>query len=49
MNLESRAVVFEDIARQVLATDHRKPPEYFINEIGKSNTTFSIKIYSTNL
>lgn len=35
MNLESRPVVFEDIARQVLATGHRKRPQYFIDEIGK--------------
>jgi len=34
MNLESRAVVFEDIARQVLATNHRKPPLHFIDAIG---------------
>lgn len=36
MNLESRPVVFEDIARQVLATGHRKPPEHFMDAIGKS-------------
>ncbi|KAF2895598.1 hypothetical protein ILUMI_10575 [Ignelater luminosus] len=35
MNLESRPVVFEDIGRQVLATGHRKRPEYFISEIEK--------------
>lgn len=35
MNLESRPVMFEDIARQVLATGHRKRPKYFINEISK--------------
>ncbi|GLV41112.1 uncharacterized protein CBL_04636 [Carabus blaptoides fortunei] len=35
MNLESRPVVFEDIARQVLATGHRKRPQYFIDEIEK--------------
>jgi processing peptidase subunit alpha len=34
MNLEARPVVFEDIARQVLATGHRKRPEYFIKAIG---------------
>lgn len=34
MNLESRPVVFEDIGRQVLATGHRKRPQYFIDEIG---------------
>ncbi|XP_060526101.1 mitochondrial-processing peptidase subunit alpha [Cylas formicarius] len=35
MNLESRPVMFEDIGRQVLATGHRKRPEYFIREIEK--------------
>ena len=40
MNLESRAVIFEDIARQVLATNHRKPPEYFIDAIGMKLTIF---------
>lgn len=35
MNLEARPVVFEDIGRQVLATGHRKPPEFFIDAIGK--------------
>lgn len=35
MNLESRAVVFEDVARQVLATNERKPPQHFIDAIGK--------------
>lgn len=35
MNLEARPVVFEDIARQVLATGSRRPPEFFINEIDK--------------
>ncbi|KAH1013098.1 hypothetical protein HUJ05_012142 [Dendroctonus ponderosae] len=35
MNLESRPVMFEDIGRQVLATAHRKRPEYFIKEIEK--------------
>lgn len=37
MNLESRPVMFEDIARQVLATGHRKRPKFFINEIGESS------------
>uniref|UniRef100_T1ILS6 Guanine nucleotide-binding protein-like 3 homolog n=1 Tax=Strigamia maritima TaxID=126957 RepID=T1ILS6_STRMM len=37
MNLESRPVVFEDIARQVLATEHRKMPQHFIDEINKIN------------
>ncbi|XP_069695933.1 mitochondrial-processing peptidase subunit alpha [Periplaneta americana] len=35
MNLEARPVVFEDIARQVLATGKRKRPEHFIKEIDK--------------
>lgn len=35
MNLEARPVVFEDIARQVLATGSRRPPEFFIDEIGE--------------
>ena len=35
MNLEARPIVFEDIARQVLTTGHRKRPEHFIEEIGK--------------
>ncbi|CAG9772471.1 unnamed protein product [Ceutorhynchus assimilis] len=35
MNLESRPVMFEDIGRQVLATGHRKRPDYFISEIEK--------------
>ncbi|RZF46939.1 hypothetical protein LSTR_LSTR011770 [Laodelphax striatellus] len=33
MNLEARPVVFEDIARQVLATGHRKHPSVFIQAI----------------
>lgn len=35
MNLESRPVVFEDLARQVLATGKRKSPKFFIDAIGK--------------
>uniref|UniRef100_A0A1B6GTY3 Mitochondrial-processing peptidase subunit alpha n=1 Tax=Cuerna arida TaxID=1464854 RepID=A0A1B6GTY3_9HEMI len=35
MNLEARPVVFEDIARQVLATGHRKRPEAFMDLIEK--------------
>lgn len=38
MNLESRPVIFEDIGRQVLATGHRKRPQYFIDEIGRNTT-----------
>lgn len=34
MNLEQRPVVFEDMGRQVLATGHRKRPEYYIDAIG---------------
>jgi len=33
MNLESRPVIFEDVARQVLAQGHRKQPHYFIDRI----------------
>ncbi|XP_066589523.1 mitochondrial-processing peptidase subunit alpha [Prorops nasuta] len=33
MNLEQRPVIFEDIARQVLATGTRKRPEYYIKAI----------------
>lgn len=33
MNLESRPVIFEDLARQVLAQGNRRKPEYFINLI----------------
>lgn len=33
MNLESRPVIFEDVARQVLAQGHRKQPQHFINLI----------------
>jgi len=33
MNLESRPVIFEDLARQVLAQGHRRKPEYFIDLI----------------
>ncbi|XP_033227616.1 mitochondrial-processing peptidase subunit alpha-like [Belonocnema kinseyi] len=35
MNLEHRTFVFEDIARQVLATGSRQSPEHFIQEIAK--------------
>jgi processing peptidase subunit alpha len=35
MNLEARPVMFEDIARQVLANGHRKPPQYFIDQIDR--------------
>jgi len=33
MNLESRPVIFEDCARQVLAQGHRRKPEHFISQI----------------
>lgn len=35
MNLESRPVVFEDIARQVLANGQRKKTQHFIDSIGE--------------
>lgn len=35
MNLESRPVVFEDVARQVLANGFRRPPQFFIDKIAK--------------
>ena len=35
MNLESRPVVFEDVARQVLAMGYRRSPNYFIEAISK--------------
>lgn len=41
MNLESRPVIFEDVARQVLANGYRRQPQYFVEEIGKE----TISIY----
>jgi len=41
MNLEARPVVFEDLARQVLATGHRKRPQYFIDAIGEISKSFT--------
>lgn len=35
MNLESRPVIFEDVARQVLAQDKRERPEHYIEKISK--------------
>ncbi|XP_014673938.1 PREDICTED: mitochondrial-processing peptidase subunit alpha-like [Priapulus caudatus] len=35
MNLESRPVIFEDIARQVLASGSHKQPQYFVSQIAK--------------
>nr|CAX75282.1 mitochondrial processing peptidase [Schistosoma japonicum]CAX75283.1 mitochondrial processing peptidase [Schistosoma japonicum] len=35
MNLETRAVSFEDIARQVLTADVRREPEYWVDRIDK--------------
>ena len=35
MNLESKAVVAEDIGRQLLTYNHRKTPEEFIEEVNK--------------
>ncbi|ELU13518.1 hypothetical protein CAPTEDRAFT_155657 [Capitella teleta] len=34
MNLESRPVMFEDVARQVLARGHRLPATHYFDEIG---------------
>lgn len=39
MNLESRPVVFEDIARQVLATGKRLQPQHFMDLISKWSYT----------
>lgn len=46
MNLESRAVVFEDVARQVLATSERKPPQHFIDAIGELALLAARGLYS---
>ena len=35
MNLESKPVIFEDMARQVLANNERKTAQFFIDEIDK--------------
>lgn len=35
MNLESRPVIFEDIARQVLSQGHREDPETYIQKINQ--------------
>ncbi|KAI1280481.1 Mitochondrial-processing peptidase subunit alpha [Halotydeus destructor] len=35
MNLESRPVVFEDVARQVLANGYRRHPQWFIDKISQ--------------
>lgn len=35
MNLESRPVIFEDVARQVLAQGQRERPEHYIEKISK--------------
>lgn len=35
MNLEARPVVFEDVARQVLANHHRKPAQFFYDQIAR--------------
>lgn len=35
MNLEARPVLFEDIARQVLANGFRRPPKFFMDAIKK--------------
>ncbi|CAL8077747.1 unnamed protein product [Calicophoron daubneyi] len=39
MNLETRAVTFEDIARQVLTTGVRQEPDYWVDQIGKVTET----------
>lgn len=39
MNLEAKPVIFEDIARQVLAHGFRKNPNTFINLISKVHET----------
>ncbi|XP_050707963.1 mitochondrial-processing peptidase subunit alpha-like isoform X2 [Eriocheir sinensis] len=44
MNLESRPVVFEDIARQVLATGKRLQPQHFIDLIKKVTDDDIMKI-----
>lgn len=46
MNLEARPVVFEDVARQVLATGHRKNPEDYIEKIGKHFKRITASYYS---
>lgn len=42
MNLETRAVSFEDIARQVLTSDVKREPDYWVDQIGKSYSVFKI-------
>ncbi|KAG0714222.1 Mitochondrial-processing peptidase subunit alpha [Chionoecetes opilio] len=44
MNLESRPVVFEDIARQVLATGKRLQPQHFMEMIKKVTDDDVVKI-----
>ena len=39
MNLESRPVIFEDCARQVLSMGARRKPEHFISLINKVSMT----------
>ena len=52
MNLESKAVVAEDIGRQMLTYNHRKSPEEFIAEVSKltkqdlSSSRANVKIKS---
>ena len=38
MNLEQRPVVFEDVARQVLAVGKRQQADYYFNRISQSST-----------
>ena len=35
MNLEARPVAFEDVARQVLSTRERRPPQFYIDAINR--------------
>lgn len=49
MNLESRPVMFEDIGRQVLANDHRKPPKYYFDEIEKITSDDVVRVASRML
>ncbi|KAJ8679891.1 hypothetical protein QAD02_015678 [Eretmocerus hayati] len=44
MNLEQRPVVFEDMGRQVLATGHRKRPEFYIEAIEKTTKDDIVRV-----
>jgi hypothetical protein len=44
-NLETRAMVFEDIGRQVLSQGFRNPAQFYLQEIGEfSSSEFSCKV-----